>query len=123
MWRPGPDGSELALIRRSRHGFTEWTLPKGKLDPGESYLEAAVREVEEETGWRARPIRFAGILQYQVQGESKLVCFWEMELLGPGTAHPNGEVDEVRWVRPEEALRLLSHEMNRELVRHLPPPS
>ena len=121
VWRRGAGGPELLLIRRNRHGFDEWSLPKGKLDPGESYPEAAVREVEEETGVRARPIRFAGVMQYLVRGENKVVCFWEMEALEDGQAFDNGEVVETRWVDRDEALRLLSHEQNRELLRHLPP--
>lgn len=110
------------LIHRTRHGGDEWSLPKGKLDPGESFVEAAVREVEEETGIRARPLRFAGVMQYLVKGENKVVCFWEMEALGDGRAFDNGEVVEIRWVTRDEALKLLSHEQNRELLRHLPPP-
>jgi 8-oxo-dGTP diphosphatase len=97
-------------------------LPKGKLDPGEGFEEAALREVEEETGVRARILRFAGVMQYLVQGRNKVVCFWDMEAVGPGVAKDDGEVAEVRWVSRDEALSLLSHEQNRELLRHLPDP-
>lgn len=123
VWRRSPRGPELALIRRHRYTDNEWSLPKGKLDPGETYPEAAVREVEEETGIRARVLRFAGVMQYLVKGKNKIVCFWEMEALSTGRIHDNGEVAEVRWVTREEALELLSHQLNRELLRHLPPPS
>ena len=122
VWRRGNQGFELALIRRDRYGSNEWSLPKGKLDPGETYLEAAIREVEEETGIRARPLRFAGVMQYLVKGENKVVCFWDMEALEQGHAQMDGEVAEVRWVTREEALSLLTHEQNRELLRHLPLP-
>jgi 8-oxo-dGTP pyrophosphatase MutT (NUDIX family) len=123
VWRRASVGLELLLIRRDRHGGDEWSLPKGKLDPGEGFEEAALREVEEETGVRARILRFAGVMQYLVQGRNKVVCFWDMEAVGPGVAKDDGEVAEVRWVSRDEALRLLSHEQNRELLRHLPDPS
>ena len=122
VWRRSARGLELALIRRSRHGDNEWSLPKGKLDPGETFEEAAVREVEEETGIRARLVRFAGVMQYEVKGDNKVVCLWDMEAIGEGRAYDNGEVKEVRWVSRDEALELLTHEQNRELLRHLPPP-
>lgn len=122
VWRSGERGPELLLIRRFRHGSDEWSLPKGKLDPGESYEDAAIREVAEETGVHARLGRFAGVMQYTVSGGNKVVCLWEMTVEGMGKPLDNDEVAEIRWVRRDEALRMLSHEQNRELLRHLPPP-
>jgi 8-oxo-dGTP pyrophosphatase MutT (NUDIX family) len=122
VWQRGTRGPELVLIRRNRRGTDDWSLPKGKLDRGESFAAAALREVEEETGIQARLLRFAGVMQYLVKGENKVVCFWEMQALGPGRALDNGEVTEVRWVTPDEALALLTFEQHRELLRHLPPP-
>ncbi len=122
VWRAGDGGPELLLIRRFRHGIDEWSLPKGKLDPGESFSEAALREVEEETGVRARLGRFAGVMQYQVNGANKVVCFWEMTPEGVGQTQDTDEVAEIRWVPRGEALRMLTHEQNRELVRHVPEP-
>ena len=122
VWRSSERGPEVVLIRRFRHGIDEWSLPKGKLDAGESFPDAALREVEEETGIRARLGRFAGVMQYLVKGENKVVCFWEMTALGLGQALDTDEVAEVRWVTREEALRMLTHEQNRELLRHVPAP-
>lgn len=122
VWRRASNGLELLLIRRDRHGGDEWSFPKGKLDPGESFEEAALREVEEETGVRARILRFAGVMQYLVQGHNKVVCFWDMEAVGSGVGQDDGEVAESRWMSRDEALSLLSHEQNRELLRHLPDP-
>lgn len=122
VWRAGDRGPELLLIRRCRHGTDEWSLPKGKLDPGETFPEAALREVLEETGVRARLGRFAGVMQYPVAGRNKVVCLWEMTALEAGTPVDTDEVAEVRWVGRDEALRLLTHEQNRELLRHLPAP-
>ncbi|MBN8247883.1 MAG: NUDIX hydrolase, partial [Verrucomicrobia bacterium] len=123
VWRSGPQEPELLIIRRFRHGTDEWSLPKGKLDAGEHYAEAALREVAEETGVRARLGRFAGVLQYGVNGQSKVVCMWEMTAETVGQPEDTEEVAEIRWVVRDEALRLLSHEQNRELLRHLPPPA
>lgn len=123
VWRPGPRGPELILIRRFRHGIDEWSLPKGKLDAGESYAEAALREVEEETGVRATLGPFAGVMQYRVNGVNKVACFWAMTVAGAGTPLDTDEVAEVRWVTRDEALGMLTHEQNRELLRHAPGPA
>ena len=57
MWRTGPTRTaELAVIHRPK--YDDWSLPKGKLKPGEGFCEAALREVEEETGCRARLLLF-----------------------------------------------------------------
>ena len=123
VWRASARGPELLLIRRFRHGVDEWSLPKGKLDPGESFAQAALREVKEETGVRARLGRFAGVMQYRVNGGNKVVCFWEMTQEGMGQPLDTDEVAEIRWVTRDEALEMLSHEQNRELVRHVPVPA
>jgi len=52
VWRNSPRGREIALVHRPK--YDDWTLPKGKLDPGESWQDGAVREVEEETGFDVR---------------------------------------------------------------------
>ena len=52
VWRRGDAGLELAVVHRPR--YDDWSLPKGKLDPGETWEEAALREVEEEIGLRCR---------------------------------------------------------------------
>lgn len=115
VWR-SPARDRLALVRRERHGG-DWSLPKGKLEPGEAWEAAALREVEEETGWRARPLGFAGTVRYLAGGRPKEVRFWHMLAEEKGDAQPDGEVAEVRFVSPEEALRLLTHETERQLLR------
>ena len=119
------DGRILMLHRKKLPNVDMYSPVGGKVEisRGESPHECSVREVEEETGVRARILRFAGVMQYLVQGRNKVVCFWDMEAVGPGVAKDDGEVAEVRWVSRDEALRLLSHEQNRELLRHLPDPS
>jgi 8-oxo-dGTP diphosphatase len=105
---------EIALVHRPR--YDDWTLPKGKLDPGESFEQAAVREVEEETGVRAELVRELPATTYEVNGRPKLVRYWLMEVADERPFAANDETDELRWVPVDEALRLLSYERDRELV-------
>jgi len=108
------EGGRVALVHRPE--YDDWTLPKGKLDPGESFEEAALREVEEETGLRARLVRELPAVEYEVKGRPKLVRYWLMEVESDPGFVPNDEVDELRWVEPSEALELLTYERDREVV-------
>src|SRR5256714_3007591 len=116
--RPGRDGRvEVALVHRPK--YDDWSLPKGKLDPGESFKEAAVREVEEETGFRCGLEHELGQAMYQdAKGRPKVVRYWEMTPLH-GEFSPNREVDELVWVDLDEARRRLTYEFDRDLVGQL----
>jgi 8-oxo-dGTP pyrophosphatase MutT (NUDIX family) len=105
---------ELAVVHRPVHA--DWSLPKGKLEQGETFDEAARREVQEETGLSCRLVRFIGHTEYvDRKGRPKAVAYWVMEVIG-GSFTPNLEVDELRWVDLEEAGRLLTYPRDRELV-------
>jgi 8-oxo-dGTP diphosphatase len=105
---------KVALVHRPK--YDDWSFPKGKLDPGESFEEAALREVEEETGLRCRLGRELPNTEYHdAKGRPKLVRYWEMTPL-EGDFTPTEEVDELRWLDPAEAERLLSYEHDRELL-------
>ena len=104
----------VCLVHRPR--YDDWTLPKGKLDEGESFEDAALREVEEETGLRCRLVRELPEVSYEVRGRPKLVRYWMMEVESDPGFTPNDEVDELRWAEPGEAAKLLSYERDRELV-------
>lgn len=119
VWKPSPEGRRLAVIRRERYGL-EWTLPKGKLDPGEDWAGAALREVWEETGCRAEIESFAGCLGYQHAGSPKVVLFWNMTLEQEQPFEVSEEVSELRWLNPVEAAGLLTHEDERRLVAGQP---
>ncbi len=106
---------QVALVHRPR--YDDWTLPKGKLDPGESFEEAAVREVEEEAGLRVRLLRELPATNYEVSGRPKVVRYWLMEVEHEGGFVPNDETDQLRWVSPGEALRLLTYDRDRDVVR------
>jgi 8-oxo-dGTP diphosphatase len=106
---------EVAIVHRPRHD--DWSLPKGKLAPGEEWASAALREVEEETGMRCELGEELGSVRYRDRkGRPKLVRWWRMRPLG-GEFAPGDEVDELRWLAPAEALELLDYEQDRELVR------
>ena len=116
LWRRGPRGAEIAVIRRERYG-PEWSLPKGKLERGESWLTAATREVREETGCDSVPLDFAGATAYVVGKRPKVVLFWHLRLKRERPFTPSREVQELRWLRPASVIRLLSHPDERALVR------
>jgi len=104
----------IAIVHRPR--YDDWSLPKGKLDDGESFEDAALREVEEETGLTCRLVTHLGDTSYRDRKDrAKLVRYFEMEPTS-GEFAPNDEVDELRWLTPEEALGELSYEFDRELV-------
>jgi 8-oxo-dGTP pyrophosphatase MutT (NUDIX family) len=117
VWRRGPDGLEVALVHRPK--YDDWSFPKGKLDPGERWEEAALREVEEEVGLRCRLGHELPPTAYtDPKGRAKVVRYWLMEPVD-GAFAPSGEVDEMRWVSAAEAGRLLTYEHDRELLREL----
>jgi 8-oxo-dGTP diphosphatase len=109
---------QIAVIHRPRH--KDWSLPKGKLDPGESFKEAAEREVREETGLKVELGKELPPVVYELRnGKTKLVRYWLMEPVRKGKAKfvPNDEVDELRWLEGDEAMDLLDYEHDRDLVR------
>ena len=115
VWRSGRGGPRLAVVHRPRQG--DWRLPKGKLKRGEGFSEAARREVAEETGCRARLVEFAGYALYAGNRRLKLVLFWHMAADGESRFEPNGEIDRVKWLTPEDALERITHPAERRLLR------
>jgi 8-oxo-dGTP diphosphatase len=105
----------VAVVHRPR--YDDWTLPKGKLDEGESFEEAALREIDEETGLRARLVRELPSVRYEVRGRPKVVRYWLMEVESDHGFVANDEVDELRWVEPAQGLALLSYDRDREVLR------
>ena len=117
VWRRGAGGIEVAVAHRPHRG--DWSLPKGKLDPGESWEEAALREVLEEIGLRCKLGRELSPTSYRDQkGRAKVVRYWLMEPES-GEFEPNREVDEIRWLNPTAAADLLTYEHDKQLVRGL----
>jgi 8-oxo-dGTP diphosphatase len=108
------DGRVLVVHRPK---YDDWSLPKGKLEPGESWEDAALREVEEETGLQAELGAPLGSSHYEVAAGPKEVRWFRMA--APGEPQARNEVDDVRWVTPDEAVTLLTHDRDRELVEKL----
>lgn len=114
LWRESPSGPLLAVVHRPRRDG--WSLPKGKLDLGESWKEAALREVQEETGCEVRITRFAGVTFYLARHDPKIVLYWDMALVREGRLEAGGEIDEVAWLSSAVAMSRLHHESDRRLV-------
>ncbi|GAA3126553.1 NUDIX hydrolase [Planomonospora alba] len=117
VWRGEESAPEIALVHRPRHG--DWSLPKGKLKPGEHVVAGALREVAEETGAAVvlgRPLPAA---RYPVDGRPKRVDYWVARAVAEGEPSAADEVDEVAWLPLEDAWRRLTYAWDAELVRTL----
>jgi 8-oxo-dGTP pyrophosphatase MutT (NUDIX family) len=114
VWRETSEGRKVAVVHRSR--YDDWCLPKGKLEEKESWEEAALREVKEETGCEARISGFAGPVSYEAGGQPKLVLFFTMEAFGECLFKESKEVKEVLWLSAEEALKKLDYEGERAVL-------
>jgi 8-oxo-dGTP diphosphatase len=115
--REAQGGVQVALVHRPK--YDDWSLPKGKLDEGEAWEAAALREVAEETGYRCElgpelePTRYV-----DRKGREKLVRYFLMRPVS-GEFEPTKEVDELRWLPPADAVEALSYEHDRSLVQGL----
>lgn len=104
---------EVACIFREARG--DWTFPKGKLDAGETFEQAALREVHEETGMHCEVIRFVGTTNYtHRKGKPKIVAYYLMNV-GEGEFTPNDEVDELVWLPLEQVREHLTWDRDQEL--------
>jgi 8-oxo-dGTP diphosphatase len=116
VFRPaGDDDFEILVVHRPK--YDDWSLPKGKDDPGETAEQAAIREVEEETGIRCRLVAPLAESRYTLpSGDEKLVTYFAMKPFAEVPWDPNDEVDEVRWVAVADAPGMLTYERDRNLV-------
>ena len=112
---------KVLLVHRPR--YDDWSFPKGKLDPGETHRDAAVREVHEETGLRCRTSGELPTARYvDRKGRDKRVRYWTMEPM-EGEFAPNDEVDEVAWLTVGDARRRLTYPRDRDVLAALPVPA
>jgi 8-oxo-dGTP diphosphatase len=111
--RPGSDGTEIALVHRKR--YDDWSLPKGKLHPGEAPLLAALREVGEEIGAKVALERRLARVGYEVDGAPKTVDYWSMRFVS-GDFSPSEEVDELTWVPLDSARARVSYRQDRDVL-------
>ena len=105
----------VLLVHRPR--YDDWAFPKGKLEDGESWEEAAAREVEEETGLRCDVGDYLGSTHYPVRDGLKEVRYFRMET--DADPRPCKEVDELRWATRDEARGLLTYDYDRQLLETL----
>ena len=115
VWRrSGQATVEVLLVHRPK--YDDWTLPKGKLDDGESAEEAALREVQEETGLEVTLGDELPSTDYHDRyGRPKKVRYWVMDVVR-GEFQPNKEVDEVSWLTVEDARRELTYPRDRDVL-------
>ncbi len=118
VWKTEEDEKKLAVVHRRKHN--DWSLPKGKVDPGEFWAKAALREVLEETGCTGKITDFAGSISYNLNGYPKVVLFWHMDIKSYQPQKMNGEVDEVRWLTIEQAIKILDYEDEIDLIQKDP---
>lgn len=116
LWRPDEQSRqpEIALIHRPR--YDDWSLPKGKLDPGEIEPVAAVREILEETGQQAHLGRRLGQIKYPIPPGTKVVHYWAARAHG-GEFTPSGEVDTLTWMPLAEAAKQLTYPHDRKVLK------
>ncbi|WP_369234877.1 NUDIX hydrolase [Streptomyces sp. R21] len=118
LWRRSPVDGELEIAVVHRPKYDDWSHPKGKLKRGEAPLAGALREVEEETGFRCEPgARLPSVLYY-AGGRRKTVSYWAAEAT-EGHFTPNREVDRLRWLSPAAARTRLTQPRDQDLVDEL----
>lgn len=116
LWRPtgDPTGTEVAVIHRPR--YDDWSLPKGKVDPGETEPVTAVREVREETGYTSLLGRQLAEVSYPIEQGEKKVRYWAARGID-GEFSPTEEVDALDWLPVVEAMRRVRYAHDREVLR------
>lgn len=116
LWRrskTSETGIEVAVIHRPH--YDDWSLAKGKVDPGESLVVTAAREISEETGYEVSMGKLLGHVTYPVGDRTKVVYYWTAEVNG-GEFTANKEVDELRWLNPGAAGDLLTYEVDQQIL-------
>ncbi|SFR12767.1 8-oxo-dGTP diphosphatase [Lentzea waywayandensis] len=113
LWRDADGNVEVAVVHRQR--YDDWSLPKGKLDHGETIPACAVREIEEETGFSCVLGRHLRQVSYSVKDVPKTVDYYAAQAVS-GSFVPNEEVDTLRWLPVAEASELLTYEPDRDVL-------
>lgn len=118
-WREDSGKLLVALVNRAR--YDDWSWPKGKVDPGETLLETAVREIAEETGLHVRLGRKLSVISYPLDsGDTKEVHYWAARVSDKAIRRskfkPNEEVAAIKWLTEAEARKKLSYAHDVEIL-------
>jgi 8-oxo-dGTP pyrophosphatase MutT (NUDIX family) len=117
VWQMVGDLGEVRVAVVHRPRYDDWSFPKGKAEPGESPIDTARREVDEETGLDCRLGSDLGTIEYPLgDGRRKVVGFWTMEVVGERHRVPDAEVDQMLWWSVDTAARRLTHPQDREVL-------
>jgi 8-oxo-dGTP pyrophosphatase MutT (NUDIX family) len=117
VWRTAPTGGRVEVLVVHRPRYDDWSLPKGKLDPGESWEDGARREVAEETGYTGDLGAQVAVVHYTDHLERpKEVRYFDLR--DPvGRFEPNDEVDEALWLEVDAACRKVTRRMDADVIR------
>jgi 8-oxo-dGTP diphosphatase len=117
LQRSTPRGDEVMVVYRKRH--QDWTLPRGKVKDGESFQEAAMREVQDETGCSCRIGNYLGTISYSDNGVPKVILYWKMTLVEDKGVRNNEEIGESLWLSIPTAIERLSHAQEKALLSRI----
>ncbi|MGP5929161.1 NUDIX hydrolase [Corynebacterium glyciniphilum] len=111
----GDNGDEIEIAVIHRPHYDDWSLPKGKVDPGENMVATATREIAEETGYSPTLGWLLGYIHYPLGNKTKVVYYWTAEVTD-GRFQDNNEVDELHWLSPHDAKAKVSYDADRDVI-------
>jgi len=111
------DSEHILVIHRKR--YDDWSLPKGKCLESETYEQAAIREIKEETGIDAEIVKHLKDIFYSAKGEKKITVYFLMKIINENEFIQNDETDMISWLRIDEALNLLSYDELKSLIKQI----
>ncbi|XP_012251164.1 bis(5'-nucleosyl)-tetraphosphatase [asymmetrical] isoform X2 [Athalia rosae] len=116
-------GSVEYLLMQTSYGSYHWTPPKGHVDPGETDMETALRETEEEAGFSAKDLNIfeeaKRELVYQVKGKPKTVIYWLAEMVNAQKdARLSHEHQKFRWLQLQEACHLAGYSEMQDTLKY-----
>ena len=114
VWRNNKDNTEVAIIHRPK--YDDWSFPKGKVEPSESLIACAYREVIEETNIQTEFGAFLGDVEYLTPDGKKRVSFWAAKAINQRDFIPNSEVDQLKWVEVKKVKDLLTLETDKKIL-------
>lgn len=114
VWKKWGASERIAIVYRNR--YEDWTLPKGKCNPGESIADAAVREVQEEIGHEVRLKKPIARTHHSYDRFRKTTHFFQMSAQRQRFPIDRSEVVKVRWVSPKEAIRRIKYDDQQKVI-------